>query len=129
MPEYQDIATGDVLPAVPGATDGFVVASVERPRALVLVAPGPDGRPRATWEHVLEPLDRGRTRLIVRGRVSPRWLDAPRDRPVRPPLSIERAYSVMARIPRPLLFPIAALGHWLMQARQLRGIKRRAEAR
>lgn len=33
----------------------------------------------------------------------------------------------MARMPRPIMLIIAGLGHGVMQARQLRGLKRRAE--
>lgn len=33
VPELQTVAPGDVMPAVPGATDAFVVASVDPPRA------------------------------------------------------------------------------------------------
>lgn len=36
-------------------------------------------------------------------------------------------YKLLAKIPRRFMFPIALLGHGAMQARQLRGIKRRAE--
>ena len=39
MPECQDVAPGDILPAVPGATDVFVVAAVDPPRDLVLTVP------------------------------------------------------------------------------------------
>lgn len=131
MAEYQNIAPGDVMPAIPGATEAFVVASVEPPRDLVLTVPGAGGRGRVSWEYLLEPLDRGRTRLIVRGRVSPHWLDAQPDQDrsasAEGPILVERIYSLMAKMPRPLLFLFAGLGHRLMQARQLRGIKRRAE--
>jgi len=132
VPEYQHIAPGHVLPAIPGATDHFVVASVEPPRDLVLTVPraGAGGVSRVSWEFLLEPLDHGRTRLIVRGRVSPHWLDIPQDRSASPdgPILIERVYRVLARLPRPVLFLVAGFGHCLMQARQLRGIKLRAEA-
>jgi hypothetical protein len=60
----QTVIPGDIMAAVPGAQDAFVVATVDPPRDLVLTVP--DGHAVA-WEHVLEPLDGGRTRLIVRG--------------------------------------------------------------
>ena len=56
--------------AVPGAQDAFVVATVDPPRDLVLTVPDGHGGHAVVWEHVLEPLDGGRTRLIVRGRAS-----------------------------------------------------------
>src|SRR5262247_3317814 len=33
---FQAVASGDVMPAIPGATDAFVVAAVDPPRDLVL---------------------------------------------------------------------------------------------
>jgi hypothetical protein len=125
---------GDILPAVPGAKDAFVVAVVDPPRNLILT--GPDaktaGGPRASWEFLLQPLERGRTRLIVRGRISRHWLDPEPDngRAASPhgPIFIERVYGLLAKIPRSLLLPFARAGHRLMQARQLRGIRRRAES-
>jgi Protein of unknown function (DUF998) len=57
VPELQMVVPGDVMPAVPGATDAFVVAAVDPPRDLVLTVPdGHDGHAVA-WEHALEPID------------------------------------------------------------------------
>jgi hypothetical protein len=68
----------------------------------------------------------------VRGRVAPHWLGAPssQHRPASAGghIFIERLYGLMARMPRSMLLPFAGAGHRLMQARQLRGIKHRAEA-
>jgi proline iminopeptidase len=130
IPEYQKVAPGDLLPAVPGATDAFVVASVEPPRDLVLTVPDPSGRSRMSWEFFLDPMEGDRTRLIVRGRVAAHWLEGPEDRGRADdrPLFIERVYRLMATMPRPIMFMVAGLGHGIMQARQLRGLKRRAEA-
>src|SRR5688500_20401961 len=36
MPAFQTVVSGDVMPAIPGATDAFVVAAVDAPRDLVL---------------------------------------------------------------------------------------------
>jgi hypothetical protein len=72
---------------------------VEPRRDLVLTARDADSGSLVSWEFLLEPLDADRTRLLVRGCVSARW-------PGGPSLS----------------------GPPAMQARQLRGIKRRAEA-
>ena len=79
---------------------------------------------------MLEPLDGGRTRLIVRGRASSRWLDLARRKPPagHRRIFIERAYAVLARLPHPLLIGFAAIGHRIMEARHLRGIQRRTTA-
>jgi hypothetical protein len=127
VPALQAVVPGDIMPAVPGARDAFVVAAVDPPRDLVLTVPdGRDGNAVA-WEHVLTPLDGGRTRLVVRSRASSAWLDLAR---VKPPagrrrIFIERAYALLARLPRPLLVVFARLGHRIMEARHLRGIARR----
>jgi hypothetical protein len=130
LPDLQRIAEGDVLPALPGAKDAFVVAAVEPPRDLVLTAPDAGGGPLVSWEFLLEPLAAGRTRLLVRGRVSPRWPGgATRSGPpAAAPRPIGRVYALLGRLPRWVMLPAAVFGHRIMQARQLRGIKRRAEA-
>ena len=135
VPELQHVAVGDILPALPGATDAFVVNQVIPGRALVLTVPLSPGRPqgdlRVSWSLVLEPMDHERTRLLSRGRLSPRWLSAEGTldaEPARKPRLIERVYRLMARLPRPLLLAVAGSGHYLMESRMLRGIKRRAEA-
>ena len=130
VPELQILIPGDVMPAVPGATDAFVVSTVEPPRDLVLTVPDGHGGNAVAWEHTLVPLEGGRTRLVVRGRASARWLDRAR---VQPPVGhrrilIERAYALLAHLPRPLLIGFAALGHRVMEARHLRGIQRRSTA-
>jgi hypothetical protein len=128
--DLQAVVPGDIMPAVPGATDAFVVSAVEPPRDLVLTVPDGHGGHAVAWEHALVPLEGGRTRLIVRGRASSHWLDLAR---ARPPsghrrIFIERAYAVLARLPRPLLIGFAAFGHRVMEARHLRGIQRRSAA-
>jgi hypothetical protein len=130
VPALQAVRPGDVMPGVPGATDAFVVAAVEPPRDLVLTAPNGHGGTAVVWEHFLEPLDGGRTRLIVRGRASADWLDLARAKPPagRRRTFIERAYAVLAMLPRPLLIGVAAFGHRMMEARHLRGIRRRSSA-
>jgi len=118
------------MPAVPGATDAFVVAAVDAPRDLVLTVPDGHGGNAVAWEHVLERIDGGRTRLIVRGRASSRWLDLARAQPSggHRRIFIERAYASLASLPRPLLIAFAAFGHRIMEARHLRGIQRRSTA-
>jgi hypothetical protein len=127
--EFQTVALGDVMPAVPGAKDAFVVAAVNRPRDLILTASDGSGGEAVSWEHFLERLDGNRTRLILRGRVSPYWLQrAGAERPASSRrIFIERVYAWLARLPGPLLLGVAGFGHRIMEARHLRGIKRRAE--
>ena len=129
LADFQAVARGDVMPAVPGAKDAFIVAAVDPPHDLVLTAPDGSGGEAVSWEHFLESLDDHRSRLILRGRVSSHWLDLAR---ARPPaghrrIFIERVYALLARLPRPLLFGFARFGHRIMEARHLRGIQRRAE--
>jgi len=129
-PEYQQVAPGDVMPATAGMADAFCVTTVQPQHDLVLTVPEASGGNQVSWEFLLEPLDHNRTRLIVRGRISRRWPGSIQERS-RPPgrlIFIERVYAVFARIPRPLMLVAAAFGHYIMQARMLRGIKRRAEA-
>lgn len=130
VPEFQTVIPGDVMPAVPGTTDAFVVASVDPPRDLVLTVPDGHGGNAVAWEHVLDPIADGRTRLIVRGRAGSNWLDLAR---AQPPVGhrrilIERAYALLAHLPLPLLIGVAAVGHRVMEARHLRGIQRRSTA-
>ncbi len=131
VPEYQHIAPGDIMPALPGMRDVFLVTAVDPPRRLVLTVPDVTCGSRVSWEFLVELLDEGHSRLIVRGRVSPHWLEAvDRDGPAasRRPIFIERVYGLLARIPRPIMLAVAIFGHGRMEVRQLHGIKLRAEA-
>lgn len=129
-PDLQQLVPGDIMPAVPGATDAFIVSAVEPLRDLVLTVPDGHGGYAVAWEHALFPLEGGRTRLIVRGRASSQWLVLARTKPPsgRRRFFIERAYAALARLPRPLLISLAAFGHRIMEARHLRGIQRRVTA-
>jgi hypothetical protein len=128
LPQFQKVACRDVFPAIPGATDAFIVAAVEQPWNLVLIVPKEDGGNLVSWDFLLKPLDQGCTRLIVRAQISPQWLDRTEDNASPDgPVLIERLYGMLAKIPRPLLLSVAGFGHRLMEARMLRGIKRRAE--
>ena len=123
--------SGDVMPAVPGAEDAFVVAAVDPPRGLVLTVPDGHGGNAVGWEHVLEPLDGGRTRLIVRGRASSQWLDlAPREAAHRSPAHLHRAGVCGARETAAVRCssgsPPSVTA--IMEARHLRGIQRRSTA-
>ena len=130
VPELQAVVPGDVMPAAPGATDAFVVARMDPPQDLVLTAPDGQGGYAVAWEHVLEPIEGGRTRLIARARASSRWVDLARAKPPHGHrrIFIERVYAALARLPRPLLIGFAAAGHRVMEARHLRGIQRRSTA-
>jgi hypothetical protein len=110
VPELQEVAVGDVFPAMPGVTEGFIVLGFHAEHYLILGWPssrGPD--PIMTWVFVLEQLEPGRTRLIVRARGGARY---------RPPFGLPR-WTVSTLVP---------LGHAIMQRKQLLGIARRAEA-
>lgn len=129
LEEYQHPARGDVLPALPGATDAFLVAAVEPPRDLILTVPGSDGV-ITSWEHLVESLGTARSRLIVRARVARSWKALARSAHTegRRPTLIEYVYRVIGRLPDALLVAVGRLGHRWMEARHMRGIKRRAEA-
>jgi uncharacterized protein YndB with AHSA1/START domain len=126
LPEHQHIAPGDVMPATPGMTDAFRVTIVRPPHNLVLTVPEPGGGHQVSWEFLLESLDGGHTRLIVRGQISHDWPGSVQERSRL--IFIERIYRILAHTPRPLMLAAASFGHYIMQARMLRGIKRRAEA-
>jgi hypothetical protein len=130
LPAFQTLVSGDAMSAIPGANDAFVVAAVDPPRDLVLTVPDGRGGNPVAWEHVLDALPGSRTRLIVRGRASSHWLDLARAKPPagRSRIFIERAYAVLASLPRPVLLAFAWLGHRVMEARHLRGIRRRCAA-
>jgi proline iminopeptidase len=124
VPGWGRIAVGDVLPAAPGATDMFVVEQLEPGRDLVLGVPNEGGGLRTSWEFLLDPLPADRTRLLVRVRVSSRGWMTP---PGTASRSAQRTFRGLARIPRAPLLAVARAVHRVMQARQLRGVRRRAE--
>jgi hypothetical protein len=99
---------GSVLPALPGATDVFVVAQCEADKSLVLAWRLPSGKYQTSWAFVLQQLQPDQTRLIVRGRVAPGY----------------RPYG----LPQWLALPVGRVAHFIMQRKQLLGIARRAEA-
>ncbi len=124
VPGLQRISVGDVLPAAPGVTDAFVVDRLEEGRDLVLVVPNDREGVRGTWEFLLEPLPGDRSRLVVRARLGPfSWNTALNE--VRRPVDL--VYWLLAKMPRRLMLAFGGAGHRVMQARQLRGIRRRAE--
>lgn len=123
-PEWERLEVGDVLPAGPGVTGMFEVEAVEPGRDLVLGVPLAAGGVGTTWEFLLDPLPADRTRLLVRARVGARgWMA---------PVPGERSggvRSLLARVPRGPVLAAARAVHRVMQARQLRSIRRRVEAR
>lgn len=130
VPALQRLCVGDVLPTLPGSREGFVVASVEPPSRLVLVWSGAGDGCTASWAFVLRPAPRGdRTRLVVRARLSHAALRAAPGSadPVQARAFVERIYRAAPHVPVPVLRAMASLGHGLMQSKQLRGIKQRAE--
>jgi hypothetical protein len=57
-----------VFPALPDKTDGFTLVAFEPDHFLILDFKALDGTRLVTWAFVLEPVDDGSTRLIVRSR-------------------------------------------------------------
>lgn len=143
IPELQFIAVGDIMPAIPGTKDAFIIKQILPGKALLLVVPiqaaieEPDalrrmaGTLRVSWVLVLEKLGHEKTRLISRGRISRNWL-APSSVSIarsKRPIFIERIYSILSKMPWFLMLPIALTGHFIMETKMLRGIKRRAEGK
>jgi hypothetical protein len=106
IPELQHLTLGMVFPAAPGVTDAFTLLAYEPQRYLVLGGL-PADRPVMTWAFVLTELTNRSCRLVVRARVSDRYR--------------------FGALPRWLSRPVGRLVHFVMQRRQLLGIKRRAE--
>lgn len=102
LPALQEISAGRVFPALPGATDGFILLAYEPERFLVLAFPSHETY-AVTWAFFLESIGAS-TRLIVRARAN-------------------AGYRSRA-LPLWLIRPI----HFIMQRKQLLGIARRAEA-
>ena len=108
--ELQHIGVGTLFPAVPGATDGFHVLQFEAGRSLVLGwRPAPNAVPIMTWAFVLDAVNEGTTRLVVRARAA-------------------RGYPFYG-LPPGIGMPFIRFGHFIMQRRQLLGIAHRAESR
>ena len=108
LAELQHPAIGTIFPALPGVTEGFTVLAIEHERMLMLGWPAPDGTPEVTWTFVLDEVAPGVTRLLVRARGGPGY----------------RFHSLPALLTR-LAVRVA---HFIMQRKQLLGIKRRAES-
>jgi hypothetical protein len=118
VPEFQDLEVGDELAATTRNEEGFFVDRLEPGRLLLLHGrfdlqtghrvradePRPLKFWEVSWAFVLEPLDAETTRLVVRVRAD-----------FAPPVSL-RALA-------------GAAVHPIMEAEQLRNLKRRAEGR
>jgi hypothetical protein len=107
LPEFQKIGVGTILPALPGATDVFLVVQCEPERNLVLSWRLPNGKYQTTWAFVLERPQPDKTRLVVRGRVASGY----------------RPYG----LPQWIATTTGRWAHFIMQRKQLLGIARRAE--
>lgn len=110
---FQHLQPGDVVPALPGATDAFIALEVVRNQHLVLGVPMPDGSQRATFALVLHPQGSG-TRLIARARLGVFVIAVPRVGRVEVPGVVAAA--------------VAPPVHFVMQRKQLLGVRRRAES-
>ena len=108
VPELQHLAIGTIFPALPGVTEGFTLLAIEHERVLTLGWLGQDGTPEVTWTFVLEEVAPGVTRLLVRVRGGPGY----------------RFHGL------PLLLTrlVVRVVHFIMQRKQLLGIRRRAES-
>ena len=128
LPQYQDVVVGQIFPAIPNATDAFVVNEIEYGHCLVLIVPQRNATPIVSWTFLLEDIENLNTRLIVRARMSASWRELARDSKSGDRLLlINVIYRLLARIPVFLMICIGGFGHGVMQRRMLKGIKRRAE--
>src|SRR5262249_32099458 len=109
IPELQKLRPGDVLPVRPEEPGGFRVLRLEPPSTLVLGSCSPvsgRGPPwRTSWAFHLEPIGEQATRLTVRARAS-----------YHPGGRMEVVRTALG------------LAHEVMERRQLRNLRRRAEA-
>ena len=129
LPEFQEVETGQIFPALPGADDAFVVAEVEHGKSLVLIVPDPKNKIIMSWAFVLEYFDSERTRLILRARISDLWRKMAKDAVSGDDIQlIHRIYGLLARLPSPIMIGVAGFGHGIMERRMLKGIKRRSES-
>jgi hypothetical protein len=108
LPDLQHPAVGSIFPALPGRTDGFRLLALERERTLTLGWLTLAGSVDVTWTFVLDEVTPGVTRLVVRVRGGAGY----------------RFHG----LPLPLTTLVIRAVHFVMQRKQLIGIKRRAEA-
>jgi len=108
LPDLQHPSIFDVFPALPGVREGFTLLAMEQERALTLGWLAADRRLEVTWTFVLEEVAAGVTRLLVRVRGGPGY----------------RFHG----LPVPLTRLVVRVVHFIMQRKQLLGIRRRAES-
>ncbi len=142
IPAWQHLAIGDVMPAVPGTRDAFVVIGFTPYKMLLLGVPivttaGGAGETLASvhtyyssWVHILEEMPPRHTRLITRGHLGAVSLSTSPSR--KPSLArfttpSELLVTIILKLPRPVMAFIYLLGHYIMEQRHLVGIKQRAE--
>jgi hypothetical protein len=108
VPELQHPAIGTIFPALPGATDAFTLLAIQPERVLTLGWLAVGTTPEVTWTFVLEEMVPGVTRLLVRVRARPGY----------------RFHG----LPRLFTRLVVRVVHFIMQRKQLLGIRRRAES-
>jgi hypothetical protein len=106
IPELQHLTPGMIFPALPGVTDCFTLLGFETGRYLIL-GWRPHDRLMMTWAFIVEDVG-NRCRLVVRARTS-------------------AGYHFHA-LPGWLTSRVGSAVHFIMQRKQLLGIKQRAEA-
>lgn len=108
VPELQALSSGMVFPALPGARDGFTLLAFD-PERFLLLGWLADDRLLMTWSFVLKEAEDGSTRLLVRARGG-------------------QGYR-FHHLPWWFARRIVPLIHFVMERRQLLGIRQRAEGR
>ena len=108
VPELQHPALGTIFPGLPGLTEGFTLLALDYERVLTLGWLTPDGTLQVTWTFVLNEVAPGVTRLLVRVRGGPGY----------------RFHG----LPLPLTKQVIRVVHFIMQRKQLFGIRQRAES-
>jgi hypothetical protein len=108
VPELQHPAIGTIFPALLAATEGFTLLAIDHERVLTLGWLAVDGAPEVTWTFALEEMAPGVTRLLVRVRGGPGY----------------RFHG----LPRLWTRLVVRVVHFIMQRKQLLGIRRRAES-
>jgi hypothetical protein len=106
LKELQDVTIGMVFPAMPGATDGFVLLAFDPQHSLVLGWPG--AAPAVTWAFAFESGRSDSARLMVRVRAA-------------------RGYRFRG-LPVWVSRLLIRIVHFVMQRKQLLEIARRAES-